>query len=373
MKKVVLFLLITGILALLSGKWLRTEHLTRVRAVKLEMSPIQELVISKAAATVHANKTATLGARQQGKVVKVFFRENSKIKAGDTVVALDTENLHAQKQKTLHDIVSAQRKIEQNEINIKRLQKELQRSRPLIEKAISQSYLDNLEKDMEMAQKEREVLESTLHSLHSSRAILDVQLKDAMITAPFDGVLVSLLSEDGESVIPGTPLFSMIDADEPLIYTPIDEADISRIAIGQRTEVKFDTTPDMKYRGKVCEIYKIASVEKRNERTITVKVKLERIPEFVRVGMSANVEIIVHEKARAPTLPTHVVYEDRHDNRKFVYTIKEGIIARQAVKTGLWNWDITEIVEGVSPTDVVVYSVEETGLKAGIKAEIVDD
>lgn len=344
----------------------------KVKSARLELGTVQEIVISKSAASVEANKTASLSSRIQGKITKICFRENQKIIEKQAAIELDTENLVAQKNKIVHDIASLDRKIEQTDINVRRIRNELHRLTPLTNRSVSQSQVDTLEKEMEMARKEREVLEASLKSAYSSLELTQIQLKDALICAPFDGFITNLLVEEGEVVLPGACLFSMIDADDPILLAPIDESDIARIQLGQLAIAKFDTMPDNKYQGKVVEIYKTASVEKRNDRTINIKIKLDKMPDFAKVGMSANVEVIIREKQNAVTLPTHLIYEDHRLNLKFVYVLKNGYIAKANVKTGLWNWDITEVLEGVGKNDVVVYSLEETGLKEGLKAEIFD-
>lgn len=344
----------------------------KVRSAKAQIGTVQELVLSKSAATVQANRTVTLSARIQGRIMRIFFRENDKVARGQTMIQIETDNLQAQKNKIEHDIVSLKRRVDQTEINVRRTGNELSRLKPLVGSAVPKSQVENLEREMEMAQKDKEVLEASLLAAYSSLEIVDIEFKNTTVNAPFDGFITRLLVEESEMVMPATPLLTMIDAEDPTIVAPVDEADIAQIRLGQTALIKFDATPGQHYNGRVSEISKVASVEKRNERTINVKVQLDQVPNFVRVGMSAHVEIIVRQKADTLVVPTYLVYEDRHLNSKFVYTVRKGLVVKLPIKTGVWNWDVSEVVEGLGQGDIVVYSVEETGLRAGVKAEVID-
>jgi RND family efflux transporter MFP subunit len=372
MKKLLLLVLFLAILVIASLLLTDKQHPVKVRAAKAQIGMVQELVLSKSAATVEANRTANMSARIQGKIVRIFVRENGRVDSGQTVLQLETDNLEAQKNKIMHDIVSLKRRIDQTEINVKRTGNELSRLKPLLGSAVPKSQVDNLEKEMEMAQKDKEVLEASLMAAYSSLDIVQIELRNTTVTAPFVGFITRLMVEEGELVIPGTPLFTMIDAEEPRLVAPVDEADIAQIRLGQTALIKFDATPETTNKGRVSEIYKAASVEKRNERTINIKIQLNEIPTFMRVGMSANVEIIIRQKPEALIIPTYLIYEDRHLNTKFVYTVRQGVVVKLPIKTGLWNWDVSEVTEGLAVGEMAVYSIEETGLHAGVKAEVLD-
>ena len=55
-----------------------------------------------------------------------------------------------------------------------------------------------------------------------------------------------------------------------------------------------------------------------------------------------------------------------------VMMLSEGKLVEKAVKTGLTNWEFTEITEGISEGDSIVISLEREGVKAGAAANAVD-
>ena len=49
--------------------------------------------------------------------------------------------------------------------------------------------------------------------------------------------------------------------------------------------------------------------------------------------------------------------------------LNEGTLVERAVKTGLANWEFTEIVEGLNAGDNIVISLEREGVKVGAAAK----
>ena len=46
----------------------------------------------------------------------------------------------------------------------------------------------------------------------------------------------------------------------------------------------------------------------------------------------------------------------------------DGTLVERALKTGLSNWEFTEVIDGLAAGDKVVTSLERAGVKAGVKA-----
>ncbi|MGD8310446.1 MAG: efflux RND transporter periplasmic adaptor subunit, partial [Chromatiales bacterium] len=94
--------------------------------------------------------------------------------------------------------------------------------------------------------------------------------------------------------------------------------------------------------------------------------------EFVReedrqrllAGYSADVEIILEVHENTLRVPTEAVAEG---DRVYVLT-EDGVIDERDVKTGLSNWDYTEVVDGVAAGELVVTSVDREGVEDGAPA-----
>ena len=51
---------------------------------------------------------------------------------------------------------------------------------------------------------------------------------------------------------------------------------------------------------------------------------------------------------------------------------RDGVLEERKVRTGIANWEYTEVLEGLQPGEKVVTSLEKEGVKAGIKARLAE-
>jgi len=55
-------------------------------------------------------------------------------------------------------------------------------------------------------------------------------------------------------------------------------------------------------------------------------------------------------------------------NRIYVFQPEKGRLAERTIQPGLSNWDRTEVLEGLQQGELLVLSIDQPGLKDGIRA-----
>jgi multidrug resistance efflux pump len=121
---------------------------------------------------------------------------------------------------------------------------------------------------------------------------LETLLRQARLIAPFNGTVVQLYVNSGEMVSPGSPVLLLADLSTLQVKTTdLNEVDVARIEVGDQVKVSFDALPDTVVTGKVGEISLKNAVG--SGVYYDVFVTLDEIPEGLRWGMSAFVEIQV--------------------------------------------------------------------------------
>jgi multidrug resistance efflux pump len=123
-------------------------------------------------------------------------------------------------------------------------------------------------------------------------AALEAFLRQSKLTAPFDGAVVQLYVNSGEMVSPGAPVLLLADLSTLQVKTTdLNEVDVARIQVGDQVKVSFDALPNTVVTGKVSEI----SLKNAAGSGVyyDVFITLDEIPEGLRWGMSAFVEIQV--------------------------------------------------------------------------------
>jgi len=80
------------------------------------------------------------------------------------------------------------------------------------------------------------------------------------------------------------------------------------------------------------------------------------------VGYSADVEVVLESRDHVLRIPTSALLEG---SRVLLYQDKTRKLEARSVKTGIANWQYTEILQGLNKGDRIVTSVDREGVQAG--------
>jgi HlyD family secretion protein len=107
-------------------------------------------------------------------------------------------------------------------------------------------------------------------------------------------------------------------------------------------------------------------VEKQS-RTVDVEVSFTHPDDFALLlaGYSADIEVILDVRPNVVRVPTEAVMADQH---VYVFHAVQGKIERRPIRSGLSNWDQTEVLEGLKPEEQVVVNIDVPDLKDGAPA-----
>jgi HlyD family secretion protein len=104
----------------------------------------------------------------------------------------------------------------------------------------------------------------------AAQAALDViqaQIAKLTITAPVNGVVLTRTAEPGEVLVPGAPLFTLIQLKELTITVYVPEDRYGTIRLGQAATVSADSFPGEKFKAQVVRIADQAEFTPRNVQT----------------------------------------------------------------------------------------------------------
>lgn len=342
-----------------------------VRLRQPALGRVEEIVTANSVGTVEPEKTAVVAAEVSARVLKIRVRQGP-AKAGDVIFELDARDLEADREVTRREIETSRARHEQAVLMKKKVSQDLDRLKGV---DVPKSDIERLERDLEVARKGEDILTMSLRTLEAQVAILDLRISKTRVPAPFDGTVVRLHSEEGESVIPGKPLFTLHSSGALLVRAPIDEVDMERLAVGLPARVTVADRGE-KLAGAVHEIMPSASTDQKNNRTVDIKIRVADMPPNVYAGMSANIEVIVRAKDDVLYLPTHLLHDEREGRGKYVFVEAQGFARKQPVRTGIANWETIEITEGLGPGARVIVPIqgqEEHKVREGSRVAVVAD
>jgi len=135
----------------------------------------------------------------------------------------------------------------------------------------------------------------------------------------------------------------------------VDEADIAHVYLGQPARIKVESFRDRYFQGKVTKISPMG-VEKDNVTTFEVRVSINNPGGELKAQMTANAEILLDEHKHVLTVPENAVVYDAGKNASVEVPDpkqKDGT-RKVAVKVGLSNGSLTEVLSGLSEGQQVV-------------------
>ncbi len=180
------------------------------------------------------------------------------------------------------------------------------------------------------------------------------QLKNAVLTAPFAGTVLSVNINQGEWASPGAPAIILAATTDLFLDVKVDEVDVARLAEGQTAYLSFDALKGERITGTVIYIAPSAtSVSGAVAYPVEIRFDPGTLP--IRLGMTANVDIVVAHADNALLVPNRAIEADRAVGRYYVtrQTVG-GASQRVEVRIGLRDRNMTQVVEGLNEGDRVI-------------------
>ena len=145
--------------------------------------------------------------------------------------------------------------------------------------------------------------------LSSAQARVDAAqatLSVAHITAPFSGTITQAQPTSGDQIALGAQAFRLDDLSSLLVDVQVSEVDINSVSVGQLATITFDAVSGKTYNGTVTEVSQAGNTTS-GEVDFTVTVKLTDADSQVKPGMTAAVNIVVHQVKNQLLAPNQAV------------------------------------------------------------------
>lgn len=178
------------------------------------------------------------------------------------------------------------------------------------------------------------------------------QLGGTVLTAPHDGV-VTLVGVKAGELSGGQPAFVLTDLAQLHVDVMVDEIDIGRVASGQLVIITLDALPGEMLEGQVDEIAQTAQLDS-GVVTYNVSVRLAPAEAPLRVGMTANVDIITERRDNVLLVPNRFIRIERTTGQAFVDRAAGEGIQPIEIQIGLRDEVSSEVLAGLKEGDVVV-------------------
>jgi multidrug efflux pump subunit AcrA (membrane-fusion protein) len=162
---------------------------------------------------------------------------------------------------------------------------------------------------------------------------------------------------EGEMVYEHQKIITMPDTADMIAEIFIHESSVAKVRPGQRARITVDTFSDKTFYGKVLKVAAMPNGRRwfnPDLKVYTAKVSIEGIHEYLKPGMSANVEILVEQLENVVIAPIQTVANQA--GKKVSYRLTSQGIERTEVETGSFNDDYVHIIDGLDTGDKILLS-----------------
>lgn len=190
-----------------------------------------------------------------------------------------------------------------------------------------------------------------------------VALNERSIITPIGGIVTERLQEPGELAVPGQPILRIADPTSLELEASVEEADISRVELGNEAFVVLDARPNQSLPAIVT---KIGSRVANESGTIPVTIRLNASSaQGLRLlpGMQGDISIVTHRLHHALVVPTSAVMEE--GGQPTVFRFADERLQQVPVRIRRLSRESVEILSGVKANDLIVLTPNPEKQKPG--------
>lgn len=365
----------------LAGAGYAYWNTTRPQFVEVLVEPAELGVVERTAANTRAG-TVTACSRSfptpgvGGQIARILVKEGDTVKEGDLLLELWNELHQAEVELAESQIPEVENAARSACLQAAVAEREADRLVSLKDRGSASA--DQTDKAVTEAKAKEAQCDGARAAVEVSRgrlAVATAKLDQTRLFAPFDGVIAKINGEVSQFVTPSPPgiatlpIIDLVGAGCFFVEAPIDEVDSQGIDSGMPARITVDAFGDTAFEGRVRRIAPFVLALEKQARTVDVEVEFVKDADIEQMlaGYSADVEIILETRSDVVRIPTEAVVDSR---RVFVLDPATGLLEERTIKVGVSNWDHTEVFSGLQPGELIVTSIERSGVKNGARARL---
>lgn len=216
-------------------------------------------------------------------------------------------------------------------------------------------------KDSVLTTEVRRILERNQNTLDNSvinYELQDLAIKYATLISPIAGVVVNIEQPNsGINVTPSSASFVIIDPNSLYFRSKIDQEDVSKIKVGDKTTIKLDSFPEKTFESEI-EYIAFTPITGESNTIYEVRFKFPKENDNLRyrLGMDGDAVISLREVENALTIPIESLHQENDQIYVFVKENNNTNMSKKYIKTGIETDTFVEILEGLSENDQIVIS-----------------
>jgi membrane fusion protein (multidrug efflux system) len=308
---------------------------TPVVLASVELRDVAESI--EATGQLLAKDRAEIAAEVPGRITEILLFEGDGVDAGGVVLEIDPERRKL-------EVEDARARVSEAEAALLDREREARCVRELRQKNVaSQAQLDQAETQLKLAR-------ARLAAARANLGVAERALRDASVSAPFEGLIARRFVSVGEYVKAGQELFELVALDPIEAEFHVTEKDSSRVELNDEVTVRVAPYPDESFRALVTLVS--PTIDERT-RTLRLKAELPNPDGRLRPGLFARVDLGVDRRADVSMIPEEAILY-RADGSIVFRVVDGNRVERRLISTGVHLDGAVEVVQGLEGGDFVV-------------------
>lgn len=357
-----------------AGWWLTRPKPVAVVVHEVGRGLVEATLSNTRAGEIEACQRTKMATIVGGRIDYLGVKEGDRVEAGQVLMRLWHGDLDARLAINQAQRATARQRVQEACTVADNAEREAARQAQLVKRGFVSASAE--EKARTEARARRAACDTARADVATAQAQLtatETERQRLVLVAPFAGTVAKISGELGEISIPsppGVPTPPAIDLiDDSCLYVkaPMDEIDAPKIRPGQPVRITLEAMAGTVFEGRVKRVAPYITAVEKQARTVEVDVDFAR-PDEARgmlVGYSADVEIVLDTRPDVLRIPTAALREGQR-----VLVEQNGVLVERSLRTGLSNWEQTEVVEGLQAGERIVTSLERTGVAPSARVSV---
>jgi HlyD family secretion protein len=213
----------------------------------------------------------------------------------------------------------------------------------------------------------KRILENNQFDLN--KAIVSVQLQDlarqqSVLTTPISGIVTAAgVQAAGVNVGP-TTTFTISNPNKMTFIMDVDEADVSKIKLGQSVSITLDAYPNSPFTLPITNIDFATHTTSTGGNAYSVQANLPTNPDLAyRIGMQGNADIVTAQETNVISVPISSIFDNN-----YVYVEKGNLFEKRKITLGIQNNTDSVVEQGLSEGEQVVIDPTQVPQNSVIKS-----
>jgi RND family efflux transporter MFP subunit len=326
--------------------------------------------------TLAAQEQADVAAEIAGRIVATPVERGTRVEAGSTLVRIAEAEVRAQADEAGANAAQLEARlglagggtfdmdrvpeVANARAAAELAQSDFDRARLLLERKLlpqadfdrSRAQSDAAQRQFDIARNHAEQQYQALVGARARMAMAQKALSDAVVRAPFEGIVDERLVSVGDYVVRGTTVASVMRTTPLRVALTVPGQYLSSIAVGRSVTLEVDAYPGRTFTG---EIRYVSPAVRADSRALVIEAVVPNESGELKPGLFATARIEQATRTPAVLVPSRAIRTDASVARMFVVS-QAGTAEERIVTTGQTVGDLIEITSGITAGDRVAAS-----------------